>query len=144
VEVVIRPVRAGEEEQLRAVARAAKAHWGYDAGQVSVWAASLDYRGDVHVAELNGSPAGYATLVTDGPIALLDELWVGPEWMGKGIGSRLFRFVAARAVALGAERLEWEADPHAVGFYERMGGRFLRDSEPSEWGRILPVMGVDL
>jgi hypothetical protein len=34
--------------------------------------------------------------------------------------------------------------PSAVGFYEKMGGRYLRDSAPSEWGRVLPVMGVDL
>ncbi|MBA3718358.1 MAG: GNAT family N-acetyltransferase, partial [Actinobacteria bacterium] len=58
--------------------------------------------------------------------------------------SRLFRFVGERAAARGAAHLEWEADPNAVGFYERMGGRYLRDSPPSEWGRITPVMGVEL
>jgi hypothetical protein len=40
--------------------------------------------------------------------------------------------------------MEWEAEPNALGFYERMGGRYLRDSEPSAWGRLIPVMGVDL
>jgi hypothetical protein len=60
------------------------------------------------------------------------------------VGAELFRFVAARAAALGASRLEWESDPNAVGFYERMGARHLRDSPPSEWGRILPVMGIAL
>jgi hypothetical protein len=40
--------------------------------------------------------------------------------------------------------MEWEAEPNALGFYERMGGRYLRDSEPSAWGRVIPVMGVDL
>jgi hypothetical protein len=25
-----------------------------------------------------------------------------------------------------------------------MGARYLRDSGPSEWGRILPVMGIEL
>jgi hypothetical protein len=37
-----------------------------------------------------------------------------------------------------------EAEPNALGFYERMGGRYLRDSEPSAWGRVIPLMGVDL
>ena len=32
-----------------------------------------------------------------------------------------------------------EVDGTAVAF-----GRHLRDSRPSEWGRILPVMGIDL
>jgi hypothetical protein len=41
--------------------------------------------------------------------------------------------------------MEWEAEPLAVGFYERMGGRYLRESELSVlWGRTLPIMGVAL
>jgi GNAT superfamily N-acetyltransferase len=140
----IRPLRTGEEEQLREVARASKAHWGYDPEQVREWAATLEYAGkDVWVADA-GQPVGYAVLVVDGDRAELDELWVEPEWIGRGVGSELFRFVAARASSLGATRLEWEADPHAVGFYERLGARWLRDSPPSEWGRILPVMGIEL
>jgi hypothetical protein len=39
--------------------------------------------------------------------------------------------------------LEWEAEPNALEFYEKMGARRLRDST-SEWGRTLSVMGVDL
>jgi GNAT superfamily N-acetyltransferase len=70
--------------------------------------------------------------------------WVEPAWIGQGIGARLFRHAVERARQLGAKRLEWEAEPNAVGFYERMGGRYLRDSEPSEWGRVLAVMGIDL
>ena len=31
-------------------------------------------------------------------------------------------------------RMEWEAEPNALGFYERMGGRYLRDSEPERMG----------
>jgi hypothetical protein len=40
--------------------------------------------------------------------------------------------------------MEWEAEPNAVGFYERMGASYIRDSEVSEWGRVLPVLGVSL
>ena len=45
---------------------------------------------------------------------------------------------------LGAKRLEWEAEPNAIGFYEKMGGRYVRESEQTEWGRRLSVMGVEL
>jgi GNAT superfamily N-acetyltransferase len=64
--------------------------------------------------------------------------------MGKSVGTELFRRVADQAKSLGAQRLEWEAEPNAIGFYEKMGGRYVRDSEPTEWGRILSVMGVEL
>jgi hypothetical protein len=40
--------------------------------------------------------------------------------------------------------MEWEAEPNALGFYERMGAVYVRDSEPSEWGRVLAVMAVSL
>ena len=49
-----------------------------------------------------------------------------------------------RARSLGAARLEWEAEPNARGFYERMGGSYVRDSEVTEWGRVLEVLGVEL
>ena len=67
-----------------------------------------------------------------------------PEWIAKGIGSLLFRHAVERAIRLGGKQLEWEAEPNAVGFYEKLGGRYLRDSEPSLWGRVIPVMGIDL
>jgi GNAT superfamily N-acetyltransferase len=143
--VSIRSARAGEEERLRALAAVSKAHWGYDVDRVHAWAQTLEYAGkDVHVAEAGGAAGGYAVILLEGSTAVLDELWVEPGWIGQGVGSRLFRFVAAHATDLGATRMEWEADPNAVGFYERMGGRYLRDGGPSEWGRILPVMGIDL
>ena len=105
----IRPFRAGDEQRLRHVARASKAHWGYDAERVSAWAAALDYAGkDVWIAD-EGGPVGYATLIVADGLAELDELWVEPSWIGRGVGSELFRFVAARAASLGALRLEWEA-----------------------------------
>jgi hypothetical protein len=39
--------------------------------------------------------------------------------------------------------MEWEAEPHALGFYAKMGGRQVRTAT-SEWGRELTVMAVDL
>ena len=50
-----------------------------------------------------------------------------------------------RAKAAGATAMEWEAEPLAVGFYEKMGGRHVRDSEPSPiWNRTIPVMALTL
>lgn len=127
--------------RLREIAFAAKAHWGYDEELVRAWADSIDVDdGRVLLVE----DEGWASLVPTGDVCVLEDLWVLPEAMGKGIGSRLFRRAVERARGLGATKMEWEAEPNAVGFYEKMGGRYLRDSEPSEWGRVLPVMGVSL
>jgi GNAT superfamily N-acetyltransferase len=63
--------------------------------------------------------------------------------MGDGLGRRLFRLAADRARELGADRLEWSSEPNAVGFYEKVGGRKLRD-HVTEWGRLAPWMGLEL
>jgi len=148
--VRIRPADPDEGERLREIAVASKQHWGYERDEVVRWAAQGDFspaglrKKEFYVADADGRAVAFASLIAGTEVAVLDDLWVEPEWIGQGMGTRLFRFVAARARAIGARRLEWDAEPHAVGFYERMGGRYLRDSEPSAWGRITPVMGVEL
>ncbi|MGI8479426.1 MAG: GNAT family N-acetyltransferase [Gaiellaceae bacterium] len=135
---------------MRGIAIAAKSQWGYDLEQVQQWAAMGDFSADglcekeVYVADAEGRAVAWAALVPQGELILLVDLWVEPELIRKGIGSLLFRYTVERAIRLGGKQLEWEAEPHTVGFYEKLGGRYLRDSEPSEWGRVIPVMGVDL
>lgn len=145
----IRRGRARDGERLREIAIAAKAHWGYDLDRVRQWATG-DFSAeglrerDVYVAEAERHAVAWAALLPRGELIWLVDLWVEPEWIGKGIGSLLFRHVVERATMLGGKHLEWEAEPNAVGFYEKLGGRYLRDSELSVWGRVIPVMGVDL
>jgi GNAT superfamily N-acetyltransferase len=148
--VSIRVVRPDEGERLREIAIAAKSHWGYDENWVRSWAAQGDFSAQallgkpVFVAEAEARAVGFAALIPKGAVAWLDDLWVEPAWIGRGVGTGLFEAAAARARELGAEWMEWEAEPNAVGFYEKRGGRYLRDSEETGLGRILPVMGIDL
>jgi GNAT superfamily N-acetyltransferase len=149
-EATIRPSRPREGERLREIAIASKSYWGYDLERVREWAALGDFspaalRGkELFVAEVEWEAVGWAALIPRGEVCWLDDLWILPRWMGRGLGTLLFRRAAVRGRELGALRMEWEAEPHAIGFYERMGGRYLRDGEPSIWGRVNPVIGVDL
>jgi len=148
--VVIRGAEPGEGPRLKEIAIASKASWGYDLDKVTRWADQGDFSPArlrelvVFVAEGEGRAVGWCSLIPRGETSWLEDLWVDPGWIGKGVGRLLFRHAAAHAQGLGAESLEWEAEPNAIGFYERMGARYIRDSEPSEWGRTLSVMGVEL
>ena len=150
MDISIRPARPQEGDRLREIAIAAKAHWGYDEDWVRGWAAQGDFSQEalaarpVLVADLGGRAIGFATLIAQGDVCVLDDLWIDPDWIGRGVGTRLFEACAERARDLGAKRLEWEAEPNAVGFYQRMGGRYLRESAPTELGRTIPVMGLEL
>jgi GNAT superfamily N-acetyltransferase len=117
----VRPATQDDHERLRELTFESKAHWGYDHELVRSWAATLVFAREIWVAEAGGEPAA----------------------IGTGIGTALFRHAADRARAAGAHALRWEAEPNAVGFYERMGAETV-GSATSEWGRTLPVMQVEL
>lgn len=134
-------VSTPEPGRLREIAYAAKAHWGYDLERVRAWADSIDLDdGRIVLVE---DDVAWASIVPHGDICVLEDMWVDPPAMGRGVGTRLFRRAADRARELGASRLEWEAEPNAVGFYEKMGGRHIGE-RVSSWGRTLSLMGVDL
>ena len=146
----IREGRSDEFERLREIAIAAKAHWGYALARVQEWAERGDFEPEslskrlVYVAEIEGEPVGWASLIPRGMVGWLEDLWVDPQWIGRGVGRLLFEHVAKEAGQLGFRRLEWEAEPNARGFYERMGGVYVRDSQVTEWGRVLKVLGLTL
>jgi GNAT superfamily N-acetyltransferase len=94
--------------------------------------------GDV-VALLAGDPGVAVALLTmrpnvwfDGPVALLDELYVAPELRGHGIGSALLGAAEALSLRRGAEALEINVDGEDIDarrFYERHG---YRNSNPGQ------------
>jgi GNAT superfamily N-acetyltransferase len=149
-EARIRPPRRREGERLREIAIASKSYGGYDLERVRQWAALGDFspeglrKKEFFVADVAGEAVGWAAIIPRDGICWLDDLWISPEWMGRGLGTLLFQRAARRGRERGALRIEWEAEPHAIGFYEKMGGQYLRDSEPGVWGRVNAVMGVDL
>src|SRR5262245_49296699 len=92
-----------EGERLREIAIASKGHWGYEPERVREWAAGCDFSPqtlrttDIYVADAGGQLVGWAGVVPKGDIWSLDDLWVEPEWIGKGIGARLFRHAGDRS-----------------------------------------------
>ena len=83
------------------------------------------------VAYLVGEPAAGVALVTlhtnvwyDGPVALLDELYVAPDRRGRGLGAAMIRRLIADAEEIGVAAIEInvdEGDVDAQRFYERHG-----------------------
>jgi GNAT superfamily N-acetyltransferase len=71
----------------------------------------------------------------------LEDLFIVPEWRGKGIGKHLLAHVAAIAESRNCGRLEWAVldwNESAIAFYRRMGAHVL-----DEW-RLCRLTGSEL
>lgn len=99
------------------------------------------------IAEEDGRPAGFAFYFFDystwmgRPGIYLEDIFVYPEFRGRGIGRALLRRVAAVAVDKGCARLKWEVldwNTPAIEFYSSMGADFM-----NEW-RTMRVTGENL
>src|SRR5439155_20701258 len=111
-----------EATLLRQLTINSKAYCGYDLGYIERWIANGDFSPtgladkNAFVAEADGEAVGWAALIARDDLCWLDDMWVEPEWIGRGIGTLLFRHALKLTVALGAQRLEWQAETNAVSF----------------------------
>ena len=127
-DVTIRTAAAAERQQLEALQRRASlANPGdRDALLANPDAIELPQdqleSGHVFVAEMAGSPAGFAALVfrSDGD-AELDALFVEPDMWRQGLGAALIEHCAEVARAAGSCVLNVVGNPHAEGFYAAVG-----------------------
>ena len=137
-----------EADVLTQIAISAKSYWGYPKHWIEIWTPQLTFtpeyfeKNESWVAVDSGKQIGFYTLLDNHATAWIDNLWVLPEYIGKGIGKQLF----LHAVELAHQReytiLQLEADPNAAGFYEKMGMRKIgeRQAEVDGQPRILPIM----
>jgi GNAT superfamily N-acetyltransferase len=77
--------------------------------------------GRTYVAEQDGSLVGFATWAETASTVELEDLFVDPNHMRRGIATALVGCIAEVLRARGAERLEVTANPDALGFYRAAG-----------------------
>jgi len=84
------------------------------------------------IAEWDGEPAGFSVFFYNYSTFLarhgiyVEDLFVKPEFRGKGIGKSLLVALAARAAKEDCGRLEWSVldwNVDAIAFYETLGAR---------------------
>ena len=73
------------------------------------------------VAVTGGRIVGFSTTRAVGDFLELDDLFVDPEWMRRGVGTELVRDMVATARSGNFGRVEVTANEHARAFYESVG-----------------------
>lgn len=149
---LIRLALPQEAAQLTQIAIAAKRQWGYPEHWMELWLPQLTFtpkyleENESWVVEQDGLPIAFTTVQERDENFWIGDMWVLPEYMGKGVGRKLFTYALAIARQRGHKTLLLEADPNAVGFYEKMGLRIIgeRQYELDGQPRILPLMEIKL
>ena len=137
--VVVRAAVAGDVAALRGVFRRASLDNAGDREvllahpEVLVWADEAIAGGRVRVAVQDGTVVGFATTVpVDGGLEL-EDLFVEPDRMRRGVGRRLVQDLLDSVRADGVEHVWVTANPHAMAFYTAVG--FVPDgTAPTRFG----------
>ena len=151
-EYSIGPVEPAWASCLTSIAFAAKAHWGYPAHWLYAWREALTLtprqirESMTRACIFKNTLVGFYSVTWNGHTADLRHLWILPATMSQGIGRALFAHAESAARAAGCLVLEIEAEPHAQGFYTRMGASIVGYHEGQVEGtlRRLPLMTKSL
>jgi ribosomal protein S18 acetylase RimI-like enzyme len=146
------PADPNDAATLSQIALSAKRYWGYPERWMEVWKPQLTFspayfeENESWVAEIDHLPVGFCTLLEKDGNAWIENLWVSPEVIGKGVGRELFLHALELSRQRGFERVRLEADPNAIGFYEKMGMEKIGERKSAIEGqpRILPIMEIQL
>lgn len=144
--VDIRPASPTDAPRLTAIAHAAKRHWGYSDELMALWDDDLTLSPQfiashpVFCAVRDGEIIGFYALLRQGETCELEHMWVDPQHMGTGVGALLFEHAVHTVRSMGGSVLTIVSDPHAEGFYRRMGARRVGRAPSRIAGRYLPLM----
>ncbi|HSX02460.1 MAG TPA: GNAT family N-acetyltransferase [Candidatus Saccharimonadia bacterium] len=147
--MIQRIANPADADVLSELALRSKAHWGYSPEFMEVCQHELIITpqdcmsGLIVVAEENDAIMGFYQLAGTPPKGKLDDLFVDPAYMSKGLGSALFKGAIKHARRLGFTSLDIHSDPHAEAFYLHMGAQRVGDlPSGSIPGRTLPLLEV--
>ncbi len=146
----VRRARPTDASALTEIAQASKRHWGYPEAWIARWRPDLTLtpedltRDHVFVATEGEAVIGFYALRDLRSSWSLEHCWVRPEWIGRGVGRLLFVHSVSEVRRRRPGVLRIASDPHAEGFYRRMGAARVGEVDASLDGtvRVLPVLAL--
>lgn len=113
--------------QLNHIMRLSKGHWGYDEHYlnrfIDKYAITADYLKNniVRLVYCNDTLIGFFSFLYHADQSIeLDNLFLYPEYIGKGLGKKIWSFCCATAKQDGIKKFFLWSDPYSESFYEKM------------------------
>jgi len=127
-DLVIVPAKGESLGSINALIARSKAYWTWPAGYLEqalvlhrVDAGYLRGHHSFEVLDRQNELVGFFAVAPSDNRVVLDNLWVAPERIGRGIGRRACEYVFQLARDHSWTELWVVPDPPAEGFYQRMG-----------------------
>lgn len=146
--IQFRTAHVAEADELTRLAIESKCSWGYSDELISLWKPGLTFTPDnitnrtVSVATNKEELVGVSALRVSAAECELEEFWVRPNSIGRGVGRQLLEHTLGLAAQSGFESVNVVSDPNAEGFYLRLGAVRIGCFESQPAGRYLPVLRV--
>ena len=90
-----------------------------------------------------GRIIGFATLAPIEGCGELEDLFVDPKWMRRGVGRALIDDAVRMALSQRLSCIEVDANPAALAFYQRMGFAAIGDAILAYGTGVRMRLGID-
>lgn len=140
-----------DNEILTSITKKSKAYWGFSEDILKEWEHLLtvtkDYieKNNVYKLVQNEEIIGYYSyLLTDEKTIKLDNIFILPEFIGKGFGKILMNDFLENTKQLDIDKITLDAEPNAENFYKTFGFETIGKLESSIKDRYLPIMELQI
>lgn len=140
-----------DSQKLTELTIRSKTHWAYSDQQIEIWRDDLTisesyiYNREVYKLKIENNIIGYYSYYNMNSLEVkLENLFIEPEFIGKGYGKLLMSDFLMRIQRTESNRIILEADPNAEYFYLKLGFNVIGKIETSIKNRFLPIMEMKL
>lgn len=148
---MILPAKPSDHISLSHLTFISKAHWGYEPAQMEKWREELTINPTyieeniVFKWQTDQAISAYYSMIRKGNDQIeLDNLFVHPDELGKGYGTKLLMHALSWSHQNHYAEMFLTADPHATNYYLRFGFKIIQQLPSSIPGRFLPLMSIKI
>jgi GNAT superfamily N-acetyltransferase len=142
---------SADNEVLTAITKKSKAYWGYSDEQIEIWSESLTITPtyietqSVYKLVVDTKIVGYYSFFYEGEHTIkLDNLFILPEYIGKGFGRMLVDDFLILVKRTNVNKIILDSEPNAEMFYAKLGFVKVGEIETSIKNRYLPIMELNV
>jgi GNAT superfamily N-acetyltransferase len=142
---------SNDNEVLTAITKKSKAYWGYSDEQIEIWSESLTVSlayietKSVYKLVIDTRTVGYYSFFYEDEYTIkLDNLFILPEYIGKGFGRILMDDFLILVKGTDVSKIILDSEPNAEMFYAKLGFVKVGEIETSIENRYLPIMELNI